>query len=154
MAGYKAPLTSRARRKKQVRSRTRAASARDRSESSPHRDLDYVASVEGGRVILEGTNDGNIRAAGGEEVRFRLEGTKGQGITISVAKLEPNRTSVRDAAAPKWPFATPEPGWPQTEFIGRLKRPGLLGTAVYRYTVAVEGSGARPAVRVIIIDRS
>ena len=154
MAGYKAPLTSRARRRKRARPSTRSAAAPGLREQPPHPDLDFVVAVEGSHVMLTGTNDGNIRAAGGETVRFQLAGSKSRGITISVEKLEPNRVQRRSASPPKWPFVTPEPVWPQSAFRGRLKRPGLLGTAVYRYTVAVDGSGARPAVRVIIIDRS
>ena len=153
MAGYKAPLTSRVRRRKRARPGTRSAAAPGLREQPPHPGLDYVVAVEDSHVTLTGTNDGNIRAAGGETVRFRLEGSKSRGITISVEKLEPNRAQRRRASPPKWPFVKPEPVWPQSAFRGTLKPPGLLGTAVYRYTVAVEGSGARPALRVIIIDR-
>jgi hypothetical protein len=154
MARYKAPMTTRTRHKKQARLRAQAASAGDPQQAPSHPGLDYLVKVIGGHVMLEGTNDGNIRAAGGETVRFRLQGAKGRGITVSVAKLAPNRVHGRRAATAKWPFVTAEPRWPQAEFVGRLRRPGLLGTAVYRCTVAVEGSGARPAVRIIVIDRS
>ncbi len=153
MAGYKAPLTSRVRRRRRARPGARSAAAPADSEQPLHPDLDYVVEVKGGHVVLAGTNDGNIRAAGGEAVRFRLEGSRSGGINIAVEKLAPNRAQRRGAATPEWPFATPEPRWPQTVFHGRLKRPGLLGATLYRYTVTVEGSRARPAVRFIVIDR-
>jgi hypothetical protein len=153
MAGYKAPLTSRARRKKQSRNHGRAASARDLSESPPHPDLDYVVGVEDGRVVLEGTNDGNIRAAGGEPVRFRLDGSEGAGFRISATRLQKNRQQSARGPVPCWPFSTTEPSWPQREFRGTLKSPGLLGSALYKYSVDVEGAGIQPAVRVLIIDR-
>jgi len=136
-------------RKKTVR---RPATRRRPKRTEPHPDYVFTIRVVRGRVVIDGTNDGNIRADPGELIRFTFEG-RGPGFTISTSDFRKNkdRRRPRPARRRPWPFQQRPDQWPVKSFEAPLIRPGVgLSPKIFKYDVGV--GRAKPADPIIIID--
>jgi hypothetical protein len=137
-------------RKKTVR---RPAASRRPKRTEPHPDYVFTIRVVSGRVVIDGTNDGNIRADPEELIRFTFEG-RGPGFTISATDFRKNkdRRRRRPARQAPWPFKQSPDEWPVKSFEVPLIKPGFgLSPKIFKYTVEV--GRAKPADPIIIIDR-
>jgi hypothetical protein len=111
---------------------------------------DYVVNLVEGRVVIEGANDGNIYGKPKQSVTFTA-GSKVPPFTFRATDFVPNDSKKRKNLDKRWPFKGDEPDWPQSEFTGELKSPGLFKKAIFKYTIAIDGKV--PADPIIIIER-
>jgi len=111
---------------------------------------DYVVKVVEGRVVIEGVNDGNIYGKHKQPVTFSAD-TGVPPFTFSATDFVPNDNKKQKKLEKRWPFKGDEPAWPQPTFTGKLKSPGLVKRAFYKYTISIDG--AIPADPIIIIER-
>ena len=126
------------------------AKARKTARSRSNDPFFYTVNVSDGRVVIDGVYDGNIYGRHKQLVTF----TAGDGVppfTLSATKFVRNDSKKRKKLEKQWPFKGAEPAWPQGEFEGKLRSPGLFKKAIYKYTIAIDGKVA--ADPIIIIDR-
>lgn len=102
------------------------------------------------RIVVDGLNDGNIYGRHKQSVTF-IAGNRVPPFTFSATKFVPNDSKKRKNLEKEWPFKGDEPAWPQSEFKGKLRSPGLFKKAIYKYTISIEGKTA--ADPIIIIER-
>ena len=121
--------------------------ARAKAKARPY---DYVVKVVHGRVVIDGVNDGNIYGEHKQSVTFNAE-PDGPPFTFSATKFVKNDSKKRKTLETRWPFKDNEPVWPRREFTGKLKSPGRVERAFFKYTISIEG--AIPADPIIIIER-
>jgi hypothetical protein len=110
----------------------------------------YTVKRTNGRVIIEGVNDGNIYGKHKQSVTFQAD-TDVPSFTFSATAFVRNDSKKRKTLEKQWPFKGDEPDWPQREFTGKLKSPGLARRVFYKYTISIDG--AIPADPIIIIER-
>ena len=110
----------------------------------------YTVELIDGRVVIDGANDGNIYGKHKQSVTFN----SGPGVppfSFSATDFVRNDSKKRKKLDKRWPFKGDEPQWPQSNFSGKLRSPGLLKKAFYKYTISI--AGAVPADPIIIIER-
>ena len=135
--------------KKKTGSKTNAKTkktARTRTDEP----YDYVVKVVEGRVVIEGVNDGSIYGKHKQPVTFSAD-TGVPPFTFSATDFVPNDSKKQKKLEKRWPFKGDEPAWPQPTFTGKLKSPGLVKRAFYKYTISIDG--VIPADPIIIIER-
>jgi hypothetical protein len=110
----------------------------------------YTVKVIDGRVVIEGMNDGNIYGKHKQSVTFNAD-TGVPPFTFSATDFVRNDSKKRKTLEKRWPFKDDEPDWPRREFTGKLKSPGQVKRAFYKYTISIDG--AIPADPIIIIER-
>lgn len=110
----------------------------------------YTVELIDGRVVVDGLNDGNIYGKHKQSVTFN-SGARVPPFTFSATDFVRNDSKKQKKLDKRWPFKGDEPQWPQATFTGKLKSPGLLKKAFYKYTISIDG--AVPADPIIIIER-
>jgi len=134
--------------KKKVGSKSKAGNV---ARSPTQEPFVYTVKRTNGRVIIEGVNDGNIYGKHKQSVTFTA-GTDVPPFTFFATDFVRNDSKKRKTLKKRWPFKGDEPKeWPQRSFTGKLRSPGLLKRAFYKYTISIDG--AVPADPIIIIER-
>jgi len=110
----------------------------------------YTVKRTNGRVIIEGVNDGNIYGEHKQSVTFSAD-PDGPPFTFYATDFVKNDSKKRKTLEKRWPFKDDEPDWPRRDFTGKLKSPGQVKRAFYKYTISIDG--AIPADPIIIIER-
>lgn len=126
------------------------AKAKKTARTRMYEPYDYVVKVVEGRVVIEGVNDGNIYGKRKQPVTFSAD-TGAPPFTFSATDFVRNDSKKRKTLEKRWPFKDDEPDWPRREFTGKLKSPGQVKRAFYKYTISIDG--AIPADPIIIIER-
>ena len=130
------------------------AKARSRKIARPLKQGPFVYTVNlvdgGGRIVIDGLNDGNIYGKHKQVVTF-IAGNGVPPFRLTATRFVRNDSKKRKTLEKRWPFKDDEPDWPRREFTGKLKSPGRVKRAFYKYTIAIDGK--IPADPIIIIER-